>query len=543
MSDLDDRIEALEIPSVDELVSQANARALEASQADQTPPLDDSSDEAKTPDLRATDEVPVQGSLFDVEAMQEDTSETSPPEVPTSHELAVVDKTTALIDEVVAGIAEREAAIAKHLALLRHEVGVDLDESADAENDAWLAAGGAQHDDLKAVALGKFDTLGEDDEPVLDPSRLKRMLKPLALGALALVAVIGAIIYFGYFGGGVTRVPDLIGLSTVQATASLEQSGLAVGKIIEEESSSVATGIVLNQDPKVDSLVARGSTVTLIISGQSRIVSVPNVAEMTPEEARTELNQARLSMEVVPTYDAVTPEGAIVGQLPVAETLVDPGSTVTVLVSLGLPGTQIPTPRVMGLSAEDAQSVLERAGFLPLPYRAQTAFGRTGEVVAQTPATGSLTYPGTPVQYLISEKIAGADSTVPDTVGMREENAILVMNEAGFEVLTHPYIDSQATTGTVVAQMPLPQDMLIRRGDTVELLVARGTDIHHVVPSVLGQNASVARETLRSIGFRPIMVPLPSSMNESTVYQQFPAGESEYYLGLPVLLYAGRPSK
>ena len=177
---------------------------------------------------------------------------------------------------------------------------------------------------------------------------------------------------------------------------------------------------------------------------------------------------------------------------------------------------------------------------MPLPFSAQTTFGKTGEVVAQTPASGSLSYPGSPVQFLISENIAGADSNVPDVVGMREENAKLIIEEAGFQMITHPYIDSEVATGTVVAQMPLPQDTLIRQGTAIELMVARGADVRETVPLVLDINLATAREKLRELGFRPITVPLPSGVREGNVYQQFPAQDSEYYRGLPVLLYAGQ---
>ena len=493
MSDLDDRINALNVPTVEELVAKAQAHIQEATVKD-------------------------------------------------SHELVRVDPDAVdVIDEGVARIAQREQIIEKHLTKLRAEVLGDLaSQPGDGERE-WLDVEGQKEADLAEAALGKFDDL-EDSDVVFDPSRYKRILRPLAIALVAIALTAAAIVYYGYFGGGITQVPDLIGLSTVQATATLSEHGLAVGEIIEEENASLAPGIVLNQDPKVDSLVARGSTVRLTVSGQSNTVAVPNVANITPEEARSMLNQARLTMEEIPTYDALTTEGHIVGQLPVSETLIEAGSTVSVLVSLGPPGALIPTPRVMGLSESDATAVLERAGFLPLPYLAQTTFGRTGEVVAQTPATGSLTYPGAPVQYLVSKNIAGADSAVPDTVGMREENALLVLGEAGFEVMTHPYIDSEATTGTVVAQMPLPRDTLIRKGDTVELLVARGTDLRQTVPDVLGKNLAEARESLRELGFRPLVVPLPPSVAEGAVYQQFPAAGSDYFLGLPVLLYAGVPS-
>ena len=456
-------------------------------------------------------------------------------------ELALVDEVaTEGIDDQVAQIAQREATISQHLTQLGNEVIGDLSiDEVEVKSD-WLDTKGKEKEELKEEALAQFDTL-EEDGTHIDTSRYRRYLRPALLALAGLLLISGLVVYFGFLQGGMTRVPDLIGLTTVQATDLLRENGLSIGDIVEEESPTIAVGIILNQEPMVDTLVRRGSTVKLIISGDAGIVTVPKVTEMTVEQARSTLNQERLTMEEIPTYDSLTEEGGIVGQLPVNETQVSAGSTVAVLVSQGPAGTMIPTPRVMGLSEEDARILLERAGFVPLPYHAQTTFGVTGEVVAQTPATGSLTYPGSPVQYLVSKNITGADTAVPDAVGMREENARLIISEAGFDVEVFGYIDSEIATGTVVAQMPLAQDMLIPAGSTVELLVIEGNSVRETVPDVLGTNVSTARETLRSLGFRPITVSLPVGAAEGNVYQQFPAKDSDYYRGLPVLLYAGQP--
>ena len=444
------------------------------------------------------------------------------------------------IEDEVMRIAQREAIIEKHLTYLRAEVASSLEEEEVAESE-WLDITGKEEKELKAEAFAKFETL--EETPVFDTFKYRRFIKPILTALTVTTALVGAVVYFIFFTGGVTRVPDLIGLTSTQATATLRESGLSVGEIIEEENPNVGLGIVLNQDPKVDRIVPRGSTVTLIISSESQMVSVPNVAGLDVSQAREILNMARLTLEEVPTYDTATLAERIVGQLPVSDTLVMAGSTVSVLVSQGPAGTLIPTPRVMGLSAKDAEQVLQSAGFIPLPYFAATTFGKTGEIVAQTPASGMLTYPGSPIQYLVSESVPGADSNVPDTVGMRDENAKLVIEEAGFQAVFYPYIDSEATVGTVVAQMPLSHDMLIRKGDIIELLVVRGNDIRAEVPDVLDQNIASAREQLRKLGFIPIEVPLPSTVREGNVYQQFPARGTDYYIGLPILLYAGAPAR
>jgi len=443
-----------------------------------------------------------------------------------------------VFDEAMAQIVAREQVIAKHLNQLRAEIlQTDEEDEQPEDTESWLDASGKEKEELKEESLAKFD--GLEDDGSFDSSRFKKTAKRILIALTATAIVAFGLIYLFFFNAGMTRVPDLIGLTSVQATAALRDKGLSVGEIIEEENPNVMLGVVLNQDPKVDRLVARGSTVTIVVSAESNLVVVPSVSDMSVEKAQETLNKARLIMEEVPTHDALILEGGIVGQLPVGETLIPAGSTVTVLVSRGESGIPIPTPRVMGLSDEDAHRVLENAGFFPLPYYAATTFGRTGEVVAQTPATGMLAYPGSPVQFLVSENLAGADSHAPDVVGMREENAKLIIEEAGFFVTTHPYVDSQAATGTVLAQMPLAQDVLIRKGDTIDLLVVRSNEVRTKVPDLLGETVAAARGILREHGFNPIVVPLPDDMKESTVFQQFPARDSDYFLGLPVLLYAG----
>jgi len=452
-------------------------------------------------------------------------------------DLAVIgtDASDVIEDEVIR-IAQREAAIEKHLTYLRAEVTGSLEDE-EAEDPKWLDATDKKEKELKAEAFAKFETL--EDTSTFDASKYKQLIKPILITLASMAVIALAIVYFGYFGGGATRVPDLIGLTSTQATTALRESGLSVGEIIEEENPNVGLGIVLNQNPKVDRIVPRGSTVTLIISGESQMVVVPNVSGVSVAEAQETLNMARLTLEEIPTYDSLTAVGDIVGQLPVGETLVKAGSTVSVLVSQGPAGSMIPTPRVMGLSAKDAEQILSSAGFIPLPYSVATTFGKTGEVVAQTPGSDELTYPGSPVQYAISESIPGADSNVPEVTRMREENAKLIIEEAGFGVKLYPYFHSEVATGTIVAQMPLPENMLIRKGDTMELLVARGNSIRARVPNVLNQNPASAREQLRSLGFIPIEVPIPATVRVGNVSQQFPAKDSDYFVGLPVLLYTG----
>jgi len=427
--------------------------------------------------------------------------------------------------------AAREASIARHLTQLRHEVPAGHVIN---DDDFWFLTENDDTDQLIDEHLAQFDTLEDTRRITAEP---KDFVKPILFTLLGLAVVAAVFSYFVFFSGGFVTVPDLIGLTTPQATEQLEEAGLTVGRVLEQENANVAPGVVLAQDPRVDRSVPRGSPVTLTVARESRETQVPDLTGLTPEEAREILTANRLVLEEVVTYDPIVPDGEILGQLPLGDSYVPAGSTVAVLVVKGSPTVPVPMPRVMGLSANDAETVLVDAGFTPLVYFGSAPFGRIDEVVIQTPSTGTLIMPGSPVQYLVSRGSSTTDVAVPNVVGMRVESATIEIENAGFEVVTYLYVDSETPQGVVVAQMPIARDALIKAGESVGLLISNGSDNRATVPDVLGMTQLEAYDELRTQGFRPVTVTLPTMVLEGVVRQQFPRGGTESFIGLPVLLY------
>ena len=84
------------------------------------------------------------------------------------------------------------------------------------------------------------------------------------------------------------------------ATALLEsaQYGLVVATTVEQVDEDIPIGVVINTDPAPNMLVARGSTVTLIVSSGPGQVRVPALVGLTEGQARNLLDEAGLGIDV-----------------------------------------------------------------------------------------------------------------------------------------------------------------------------------------------------------------------------------------------------
>jgi PASTA domain/HAAS len=127
------------------------------------------------------------------------------------------------------------------------------------------------------------------------------------VGVLVVVLALGGAALAGAFGGGPSgprnasspprmTVPNVVGLTTAQATARLEASGLK-NRAAFQASGSVPNGVVFEQSPRAGARISRSEAVTLAVSTGSvagAVVVVPNVVGMSPSEAAAALQAVGL---------------------------------------------------------------------------------------------------------------------------------------------------------------------------------------------------------------------------------------------------------
>jgi serine/threonine-protein kinase len=144
----------------------------------------------------------------------------------------------------------------------------------------------------------------------------------------------GTVTIFVSRGTEKVQVPDLRQRSLDEARALLEERGLTVGGISQEPSTQFAEGTIIRQDPAPTANVDRGTSVSVVIAQEPEQIQVPSVIDLDAATARDKLGAAGFEVLSEGVNDDA-PEGTVVDQSPAPDTLVDPGTTITITVSLG----------------------------------------------------------------------------------------------------------------------------------------------------------------------------------------------------------------
>lgn len=219
----------------------------------------------------------------------------------------------------------------------------------------------------------------DDDEDDVNPALDKTMMIFGVVGAVIIVIVIFFIIgrASGLFGGfslggdnketstnistesSTVQVPTVAGSTQDEAIGLLEEAGLDY-RIQEREDESTEKGIVISSTPEAGARVDKGTTITLFVSKGNESVKMPNVVDVSLEQAKSQLEGMGLKVTVNNEYDDTIEENRVISSSPAAGETVKLGTTVTLTVSKGKEKTTM--PYVVNKSYDDAVYALSQAG-------------------------------------------------------------------------------------------------------------------------------------------------------------------------------------
>ncbi|MBA2331182.1 MAG: PASTA domain-containing protein [Actinobacteria bacterium] len=218
-------------------------------------------------------------------------------------------------------------------------------------------------------------------------------------------------------------VPDVVGTTSSEATATLRDVGLEANVV--PVPSTEAAGTVLAQNPAAGSTVEAGSRVRLNVA-KAAGDTTPATTETTttttatttttttattsteepptPTPARATVPDVigqelavgartfggeglKVAVRYVPSQEA---QGRIVAQARPAGTELSAGDTVQVNVSTGAnPAAAAAVPSVSGEEMQEARSQLDAAGFEVLAIELEAASAQLGTVISQSPGGGA----------------------------------------------------------------------------------------------------------------------------------------------------------
>ena len=219
----------------------------------------------------------------------------------------------------------------------------------------------------------------------------KRKAIIFALSACLIAAIIIAITAGAHVLGG-RSVPNVIGMSQVDATYMIQEAGFRVK--VEEVVSDEVEGIVLSTDPAAGSRMAEGATVTVRIS-IARVI--PEVVGKPLEEAQGLLGENGFTNIEVTRTKSNEPADTVLTVTPAALTRSRADALITLEVA-----EPFRVPDVTGKSQEEAVDALEAEGYSVNVQRYNTEDAPEGTAVKTDPAAGTVLASGSTVALSIA---------------------------------------------------------------------------------------------------------------------------------------------
>ena len=249
---------------------------------------------------------------------------------------------------------------------------------------------------------------------------------------------------------GKTTVPGVVGQSEQAAGATLRAAGLT--PISSLAASTVTSGLVISENPAAGTVVAGGSRVGIVISGGPASAPLVNVEGLSAGAALARLRRAHLKPTIRTKSSPTVASGLVIGTEPPAETEVQEGAHVTVLVSSGPEPVHV--PYVTGESLSAAEATLTNDALALGTVTQQVSSSQTpGTVISQSPTAGSLLRAGGSVNLTVAE--ASKEAAVPNVVGQNETPAAASLEQAGFKVKRTSETTTEASqVGVVLKQTP-----------------------------------------------------------------------------------------
>ncbi|NUS41738.1 MAG: Stk1 family PASTA domain-containing Ser/Thr kinase [Terrabacter sp.] len=315
---------------------------------------------------------------------------------------------------------------------------------------------------------GTTGVQGANGEPEDEKKSRKGLMWTLiAIGAVALAAIITFLVMNG--AEAKTTVPELqSNVTPAEAERAITAAGLEYEQATDTESTE-PENTFLGQNPNGGTEVDRGTTVTVTFSAGPDTIGVPDLAGMTEDEAKAELEDANLTLGDVSQENSKGVEkDHVIKSDPAEGQAVSEGSAVDIVVSTG----QVDLPNLLGMTEDKAKETITNLG-LNSETSTEESDKKAGTVIRQSPQAGSVPQ-GSGVSIVIAKKKAPEMTTVPNVVGQSAADAQAAISGASLNPQISFEPSDDVPNGTVISQDPEGGEAEV--GSNVAVVVSSGPE-------------------------------------------------------------------
>jgi serine/threonine-protein kinase len=225
----------------------------------------------------------------------------------------------------------------------------------------------------------------------------RRKLISTLSAIIAGVVLVGAGVFFSSESSAPLTVPNVVGLTEVEARALLGNFNVNISTAPDPR---IPIDRVASQIPLATTNAEKGSSVTLTISSGPGNTTVPTgLVGISLEAARNILTAAGLLIAQTQPVDSDQAPGVVLSVTPEPGTTITAGSGVVLQIASG----NVQVPSLVGVTEIQARTLLVQAGFLVREIYAYDASQEIGVVLAQAPEAGTTRIIGSAVTITVNK--------------------------------------------------------------------------------------------------------------------------------------------
>jgi len=319
------------------------------------------------------------------------------------------------------------------------------------------------------------EDLYEDLYDDFAPRRTASYIFGAVFTAIILLAA-GVFIYRTVDRGSATSltIPDVTNRTQAEASQILLDLGLTPipNAVIND---AVGDDIVYAQDPPATATGYQGDVVTITYNPAKQLQTVPPIQGLSVESATQLLAPLGLQLVIFEVRnDPLVPLNQIITQDPLANEQVRSGSPISVVVSGGTGGSNI--PNIEGQVSSAAEQLLKSSpyNFVVTISAEPSTTVEKGRAIRTDPVIGTPLPAGSPIALIVSS--GSPTVVVPDVTGKTEGEAQTAINAAGLitDIKYQNVPAGDVNDGRVISQSREAQSA-VAPGTKVTLVIGKST--------------------------------------------------------------------
>ena len=228
--------------------------------------------------------------------------------------------------------------------------------------------------------------------------------------------------------------------------------------------------------------------------GSTTLIEIPDLTGSDQAQALEDLQNLGFKVGIENSADASVPAGSVIRTQPPSNTIINPDSLVTIIVSVG--PEAFPIPYVLDIETERAIYVIEESGFtLGQLLEVNDENVPRGFVISQNPIAGTKMSPGITVDLVVSKGPSLIE--ISDLSRKSPEDAIQILETLGFEYELIEEYSEDVEIGLVSGTIPEAGE-IVTPDELIQVIVSLGIKIE--VPEVEGLGYEDAINILEELG-------------------------------------------